>query len=319
MGVTYGVLLSIITAILLHLMMAQQDAQMVCLQWNCRAIRPQEEYLRDYLSKHHVDIVCLQSLNCQYKHLPVLDGYFYPPFWGSTPDKERIGVATYVRKPISASASNFLPPDGYSTVCVSIDRVGGGSVKILNMYTPRPDLRGDWLGRQEFEDGNWLVLGDFNLHSRLWERDVPTADEYRSALFVEHLLDSPLTILNNGSPTRVPDRADHRLTAPDLSLVTPGLAGDALWEVGDDPLSSNHIPITTTLSAKAVHSGGCGSRTSYIYDKADWDRFRSILNSDPLEDHLTGDDLLWGFKQKVLKAANASIPQTSAKGGANQG
>ena len=152
------------------------------------------------------------------------------------------------------------------------------------------------------------MLGDFNVHSQLWELDCPDEVDKANSKFADAVIDSPFTVLNDGSPTRIPMRSGDRFTSPDLSLATPKLAKGARWEPLDDPLSSDHLPITVTLFTSAALSGEAESRPNFQYNKADWERFRSILSATPISPTEDMETMLEEFTSNVMAAAHAAIP-----------
>ena len=118
------------------------------------------------------------------------------------------------------------------------------------MYYPECDGEGEWL--KHHSDSHCPVVGDFNQHSVLWE-DGYTGREPKLGAGITG---SDFVLLNDGTLTRVPDRSHDRGTAVDLALVTPDLVGDVEWSVGDDPLSSDHLPLTINITVAL-----CGSET----------------------------------------------------------
>ena len=127
-------------------------------------------------------------------------------------------------------------------------------------------------------------------------------------------MNSDLCLLNDGSFTRVPDRADHRPTAVDITLVSSSLYDVAEWEVCDDPLGSDHLPIRLTLQGVQLETQPPGEQ-HYDYNKADWNAFRSRLESAACPE--PGDDVeQWhaGLRGVVLQAAHPSIPKKRHRG-----
>ena len=55
----------------------------------------------------------------------------------------------------------------------------------------------------------------------------------------------------------------------DLALVTSDLAGDVEWSVGDDPSSSDHLPIAINITGAVVREPNSPHET-FNYIKADW-------------------------------------------------
>ena len=62
----------------------------------------------------------------------------------------------------------------------------------------------------------------------------------------------------------------------DLALVTSDLAGDVEWSVGDDPSSSDHLPIAINITGAVVRERNAPHET-FNYNKADWFSFRAEL------------------------------------------
>ena len=149
------------------------------------------------------------------------------------------------------------------------------------------------------------MVGDFNQHSALWE-DGYTGREPKLGAGITG---SDFLLLNDGTLTRVPDRSHDRGTAIDLALVTPDLAGDVEWSVGDDPLSSDHLPITINITGAVVRECNAPHET-FNYNKADWISFRTGLGALPIGDHgfLSIEALNSLLLENILIAARASIP-----------
>ena len=63
------------------------------------------------------------------------------------------------------------------------------------------------------------------------------------ATVTSQINDNNFIVLNDGSFTRIPDRSDQSKTAIHLTLACAGIADGEGWEVGEDSLSSDHLPI----------------------------------------------------------------------------
>jgi hypothetical protein len=100
-------------------------------------------------------------------------------------------------------------------VCVQIT-VNGQNTNILNLYYPDGCTgRSDWLTGLS-ADKDWVIVGDFNSHHPLWG-GTGTQARGGGAVLAENILNSDLYLLNDGSPTRLPDRNDHNPSAIDKS------------------------------------------------------------------------------------------------------
>ena len=292
--------------------MADKIRNLKILQWNCRSISRNLPYLIDYLSKGSYAILCLQSLNCHYSKLPKLDGFYYPPVRGETLDKTRVGTAIYIKIGLAfqhvPSPVRDLP--GTAISCAIKLQLVNREINICNIYHPIPDRQGSWTDR--FPNPGWLVVGDFNIHSQVWDKNPVTREDITAR---EAILNSELVIMNDGSATRLPDNPNQLPTAIDLSLASPDIACDVEWLVGDEPLSSDHLPITINLHLGAVINPPIHTQ-HYKYDKADWHSFRQHLELRPLTGikDLTIEDLNSTIINNILAAANKSIPVTKPGG-----
>ena len=81
--------------------------------------------------------------------------------------------------------------------------------------------------------------------------------------------------------------------------------------MGDDPLSSDHLPITINITGTVMRERNA-PHESFNYGKADWLGFRAGLEALPIGDHgsLSIDALNILLLENSLIAGRASIPTT---------
>ena len=81
--------------------------------------------------------------------------------------------------------------------------------------------------------------------------------------------------------------------------------------MGDDPLSSDHLPITINITGTVMREQNA-PHENFNCDKADWLSFRAELGALPVGDHgsLSIDALNSLLLENILIAARASIPTT---------
>ena len=81
--------------------------------------------------------------------------------------------------------------------------------------------------------------------------------------------------------------------------------------MGDDPLSSDHLPITINITGVVVRERNAPHET-FNYNKTDWISFRAELGALPIGDHrsLSIEALNSLLLENILVAARASIPTT---------
>ncbi|XP_076067748.1 uncharacterized protein LOC143040552 [Oratosquilla oratoria] len=280
------------------------------MQWNCRAINTARDLLVQHLAGSSYQVLALQSLHTSPHQLPTLPGYHYPPFF-ATDDPGKVRTATYVSIGLAARAGS-LPgsplEEGYGVVS-SVSLQDGRSVHLLNFYNPTTSLKFEWLGTLP---DNWIVVGDFNRRDALWEDGYPRS----SPELCSQLDAADIVLLNDGRHTRLPDCPEHGTSALDLSFASPNIAGITEWAVQDDPLSSDHLPITVTLHlTPTTHPPP--SQATLNLGKADWTTFQAHLADAHLKLELTRpiEELNTLFTDIVLEAARLAIPVTGGKHG----
>nr|KAG5687299.1 hypothetical protein BaRGS_016900 [Batillaria attramentaria] len=278
-------------------------------------------YLQD---KPKVDVLMLQSLNVRLQALPHLDGYYYPP--AVDIEKGRVMVATYVSTRLSYVDADPMTQVNPSTPgdcrlnlrSLTVSLSGGRELTLVNVYYPDgiPDGSAcDWLKnlgtRTADARRTWVVAGDFNASHRLWDPDATTAGGMHLANAV---LESNLSILNDCSVTRI-GQGGQRNSAIDITLASPALCLEATWETGDDNMQSDHLPIHITLDQAVPTEVEVNSDPKYAYDKADWKKFRTLLEAEC--EHLNRnspdqdiDSKYEEIRSMILTAANAAIPQS---------
>jgi hypothetical protein len=95
-------------------------------------------------------------------------------------------------------------------------------------------------------------------------------------------MNADLFILNDGSPTRLPDRNDHNPSAIDITLISPTLAPLTTWEVVPDELGSDHLPINIHIENGPPQARERARARKFNYTKADWERFNRLLSNTPI-------------------------------------
>ncbi|KAL8604361.1 hypothetical protein ACOMHN_028124 [Nucella lapillus] len=132
------------------------------LQWNCRNINTNSHYLKQHLHQSSRDygILCLQSLAVKKEDLPVLKGYYYPPFYSLQDGKVR--TATYVKDSLQ-TAPIRVPVRELSTACEVIMQ-NGSRLSLVNIYYPESCNHADLAWLQNLDAAHWIIVGNFNAH-----------------------------------------------------------------------------------------------------------------------------------------------------------
>jgi ribonuclease HI len=119
-------------------------------------------------------------------------------------------------------------------------------------------------------------------------------------------------LLNDGTPTRLPERAEHKPSAIDLTMITPGLEHCTVWHVESDDLGSDHLPISITIGNEAniMEEPEKDSDSGYDFQKADWHLFQEQLGNVvfPQADNSLQEQYD-RFHESVIAVANKTIPR----------
>jgi ribonuclease HI len=259
----------------------------------------------------------LQSLNVPFHSLPKINGYYYPPVVSE--ENGKVMVATYINSSLTYTTVQ-VPIDPidcrFSYCAVSIPTKRNKPVSLINVYYPEGSTKKEqvaWLTKLSPSDGSWIVAGDFNVSNYLWDSGAPRgAGEH----LADTIMDSFLTELNDGSITRL-GQTNQRDSAIDLSLASADISSLVHWNTLDDSLQSDHLPIFINFENVYSTQAEIDDTPTYLYDKANWDVFESLLSyecslNDPYDDNI--DAYLENIRTMILRSADTAIPKFSVTG-----
>ena len=201
------------------------------MQWNCRSIFTNQSCFSQYISNNTYHVLSLQSLNVKKNKLPKFKGYFFPPIINSESFtiNAKVSTAIYIRDDLDYVFCQSPVPKNTNDVfsaAVQIKINKTTSANILSVYYPTGpnNTNSEWL-RSINITSNWIITGDFNAHSPIWDTG---RSDVTCARFVDNIVDSGMILLNDGRITRIPDISTHHPSALDLTLITPALAIDSV-------------------------------------------------------------------------------------------
>ena len=278
------------------------------LQWNCRTLNNKTDEFQQFLTDNKsFDVLALQSVGTKRLSLPILPGFHYPPY---THVKEnKIRCAMYVKKNILVSGLHI--PNLTNGHAIQI-QLSSGTLTIINVYYPEGISNKDelvWLNH--IPNTKSLVVGDFNIHSALWDSNV-NVDCPGATIFNECLEVTNLCFLNDGMFTRLPQTRREKPSAIDLTLISPGLFLDAYWECLDETLNSDHFMIQIIINSEnASYFHRMDSK--FIFERANWPLFRSRVELIDFSNNYSDiDDWYNKFQSEILRIADETIPKTNA-------
>ena len=151
-----------------------------------------------------------------------------------------------------------------------------------------------------------VFTGDVNAHSTLWHSST---DDHRGQLITYIISNLDHITLNTNTPTRVPNTTLQQTCSPDITTVSNPLYNRTSWTT-QHALSSDHVPLITTINILHEYRLQQNRRTFTNYKKADWTQFTEDTESAfaqttiPTNIH-TANRMLTNIK---LMADNRNIP-----------
>jgi ribonuclease HI len=230
-------------------------------------------------------------------------------------------VMCYISKSLKASLSPDSPQD---PDCMVIDV---NSIRIINVYNEKHQddpNRAYTISRgilPPLINKSTILAGDFNIHHPWWDPLSPkrgvNIDE-----FIDLIYNKDLILLNE--PGKGTFYRNHmiRPTVIDLTFISEGLNNKVIdWQIVPD-LGSDHMGLLFTILWPSLNKS-LESSSSYIRFNtklADWKLFSLNLKTQFRDfnykvenqySNLELDTIATLFTEKVIEAANSSIPKTT--------
>ena len=267
------------------------------IQWNADTISTKALELQERLMKDDIDICLIQeSKLSENSRTPRFEGYV-----GIRADRKLKnvggGLLTLIRSTLTYEPLDSVAIEGTETQSVRVSMDKKNWLYITNVYTPPCNsigqdsikLRTDAI--PAFKSS--LICGDLNAHSSLWDSIQPTDD--RGEQVVDFAIDRELTILNDGSPTRV-NRITGKESSPDVTLCGAKWADKSEWSVGECIGASDHSPIYITISTRVNHQSVFGKRPRWRSNGINWDEF-----ANEVKDKLSPNPLKGSFTSRIAQ------------------
>ena len=253
------------------------------LQWNADGVTLKLPELESFLTTHRVDICLLQESKLSAgRRTPRLSGYSVVRRDRGTSGQGGAprggGLLTFIKEDIAFREVELVrdhPGSILETLGVEVVTGDGSGLSILNVYCPPirvlpGETRTAGFDPSVLPSGRRVVIGgDVNAHSPLWDDSQPS-DEMGEAL-EQWLLESQMTVLNDGSPTRV-NRGTGGGSAPDLTVVHSSLVGRAKWAVSES-FGSDHSAMLVELECGVCARPSPSPEWGWCWRSADWPAF----------------------------------------------
>lgn len=219
------------------------------VQWNCEGLKQKRDVLLEIIREKNPLCICLQETKLPKDANFSIRGY--KAFLNNLDVEEgnaHGGVGIWVKndKPVHQISLNT------NLQAVAVSLMIGKRVNICSLYLPPSEN----IPRQEIENlikqlpKPFLLLGDFNAHSRLW---FDRRDCARGKVIQKIIEDRDIFLLDQDKTTHI-SRAHQTTSHIDLSVVSLDIIEDFDWEADDYFRTSDHAPIYITSRREEEYS-----------------------------------------------------------------
>ena len=289
------------------------SSQLTVLQWNSHSMQNLYE-LRNYLtdSKIKPQVICLQETFLKSRNkIPKIPGYTVASYKHRSTNKAYGGgVLTYIVEGMPHSDLKIAIDSSDFEFCATSLYMKNETITLLNCYDPpRKDVPlATSISYTQLLDRiptkNYILLGDFNAHHKLWSSIQNTRGKFLENLIAEKLL----VILNGGEATMA-----AASTSPDLTLCTPALGVGAEWRPLDNACGSDHLQVVTSFYTN-YNTSGTATQQKWNLNKAKWDKFKQLCSETlKMVEDLSIDRISEGFTDMLKDICEQTIPKTRPK------
>ncbi len=279
---------------------------MKIISWNANGLRPRLAEFLHYLDKEKETpaILCIQETWIYSEILPDIEGYNNTHSFRT--NKKGGGSAIYIKKNIDYCVLDKIQFDNVDieVAGIKIYNCTNEPFVVLSIYIAPSQILKDEHLKRFLVKKNLLILGDFNAKNPLWGSPIT---DVRGKLIGQFLEDNNIFCLNNGDGTRF--KKNGTTSHLDLALCSSNLGTKIECEVSEDNFGSDHYPLI--ISYAANNSSFVETfPTRYNYKKADWELFKSTLQSDYSLDYKVTDseEAYCKLVAAYLKAREICVP-----------
>ena len=283
-----------------------EDSYLVVQQINCNGISDRLGELKLNIYAKKPDIVCLSETWLK-RATPKFIGY--KALWKNRVGRERGGLGILVREDVKHRELNINNRDqGLEMQAIRV-LTKLRSIDVVNIYNPGQNIQ-----KNEFEEileklgDRYIVIGDFNGHSLLW--DSKSKENITGTSLALLVQEGRIGLVNDYNMPTYIDRHTGKTSCLDLCFASLNLVSRGQVTRGED-IGSDHFPIYAKFTINPVRELlECTKRWKTKYAK--WELFNVKLeneNNFPL-DVETNNKVI---TETILTAARKAIPETGGK------
>ena len=270
-----------------HRPSSKSERNLIILQVNINGLRNKLEELKLLIHDTHADIITIQETKLTPKaKTPKIHNF-------TSVRTDRLhkaggGLITLIRDNITFTTTDIPSTINTHNIELQMVKVHINNTKhitIANIYIPPRDTTSTHYKTADTDIQHCIqyitniphsvLTGDVNAHSTLWHSYT---DDHRGQLIADVISNSDHITLNTNTPTRVPNTTLQQTSSPDITTVSNTLYNRTSWTT-QHALSSDHLPIITTINIRHDYRLQQNRRTFTNYKKADWTQFTEDTES----------------------------------------
>ena len=277
------------------------------IQWNIQALNTHFSDLKILLNRYNPSCVCLQETLIRNRIFPP-SGYNIITSNPTRDDDHERGTAILIKNDIFHQPINLNTNLQAAAAKVNIGKI----FTICSIYLPHiPCTKEDLITLINQLQPPFLLLGDFNAKSPIWGGRAVNSADARGRIIEELLLDLPISIINDESPTHYHIQTNTYSTI-DLSICSSDCIDNFNYSVNESRYGSDHYPIhLKPINYNHIPYNG---PLRYNFKKANWLSFKANTRTEIRSENFDEIDSLTEYITKtIINSANTAIPFKSRK------
>ena len=267
-----------------HRPSSKSERNLIILQVNINGIKNKLDELKLFIHDTHADIITIQETKLTPKaQTPKVHNF-------TTVLTDRLlkagdGLITLITF-TTADIPSIINTHNTELQMVKVHINNTKHITIANIYIPPRDSTSTHYKTADTDIQHCIpyitniphsvLTGNVNAHSTFLHSYT---DDHRGQLIADVISNSDHITLNTNPPTRVPNTTLQQTSSADITTVSNTLYNRTSW-TSQHALSSDHLPIITTINIRHDYRLQQNRRTFINYKKANWTQFTEDTGSD---------------------------------------
>lgn len=271
------------------------------IQFNCNGILGQFNDIKTLIANHDPEFILLQELKISDTSRLTFKGYILlSKFNSENPLRASVGILIKEHIPFEEVSLDE------NIMAIGINTILSCNVSIISFYDNQRSNQlstNNLLNMVSKMKYPTIIMGDFNAHSNLWDRNFNQNNDPRAECIVNFLFDNSYSLMNDGSLTRISNTRGHNSSAIDLTIVDSRISHLFNWTVSDVMWGSDHLPTYLYLHSQTNNS--VISRSKWNFNTTNWDDFNNNCFIDSISE-IDVDEWRDKIQTEIQNGLNAS-------------